>query len=216
MKTRPIIFNGEMVCAILDGHKTRTRRVVEPQPTTYDRMHRFNQFIKWRDLIDAKDFAALRFMEPYCPYGVPGDRLWVRETWFPMQDIKACAAEGEPIDVVYKADWDADGISRDEAKDAGIDRWHSPIFMFRWASRITLEITGVRVERVQDITEDDVIAEGCGLASWGPDPYTGGPMGPQTAGFAQLWDSINAKRGCGWDVNPWVWVLEFRRLGGEE
>ncbi len=111
MRVRPIIFNGEMIRAILGNKKTQTRRVMEPQPSeSFAEDFNSDGTIKerrsygwtWNGRGDKATWCS--------PYGVPSDRLWVRETWFPMQDIKACAAEGEPIDVVYKADWDADGI----------------------------------------------------------------------------------------------------------
>lgn len=208
MKTKPIIFNGEMVRAILDERKTQTRRVVKPQPRTYTAFHRFLKYLKWK-VIDAEYFAAKIFMIPLCPYGRVGDRLWVRETWFPMQDIKACAVEGEPIEIVYKADWDADGISRDEARDVGVDRWRPSIFMPRWASRITLEITNVRVEQVQDISGKDAIAEG-----WPQHLELFPTINAESKAriwFWSVWNSINAKRGFDWDINPWAWVVEFQR-----
>lgn len=126
----------------------------------------------------------------------PGDRLWVRETWY-------CAGvdESDGYPVRYR-----EGATVQE--DVSIS-WRPSIFMPRWASRITLEITGVRVERLQDITEEDAKEEGVP-----PMIFSDGGYGKPDYrdGFRQLWDSINAKRGFGWDVNPWVWVIEFRRV----
>ena len=211
MKERPVLFSGPMVRAILDGRKIQTRRVIKPQPRWEELTKRWlwwarRLLLSWRN-------ACHPDMPAACKLGIPGDRLWVRETWFPMQDIEACALANEPIDVAYKADYDAEGISREEARDVGIDRWRPSIFMPRWVSRITLEITGVRVERVQDITAGDAIDEMVEDVTevWEGLPELPGPRDFVTA-FARLWDSLNAKRGFGWDVNPWVWVIGFRRV----
>ncbi len=178
VKERPILFSGPTVRAILEGRTTQTRRVVMPQ---------FNVLHQIR-----KDCAILtnrifRRGDGWIksPYGQPGDRLWVRETWGP------CAGG-----VVYRDDFPA-------CPDGG--KWKPSIFMPRWASRITLEIVSVRVERVQGITVDDAEKEGCGF---GVNDETGGPV----ARFKNLWDSINSSRGFGWYANPWVWVIEFQRL----
>ena len=199
MKERPILFSGEMVQAILDGRKTQTRRVIKPQPKLYSAMHRFNTFIQWKD-IDAKEIFAVIFIASHCPYGQPGgDRLWVRETW-----AELCATDelsGE-VDLAYKATGWPDGEFGPDRNGKG---WRPAIFMPRWASRITLEVTGVRVERLQDISYEDAEAEGA--------PIEGGSIVQnRRIGFEHLWDSINAKRGYGWDANPWVWVIKFRRV----
>lgn len=132
-------------------------------------------------------------------------RLWVRETWYPRcADAKDYGTD----EIIYRADYGGTGgcVFRPS--------WNPSIFMPRWASRITLEVTGVRAERVQDITEEDAKAEGVILhGGWNANDteyainYRGG--------FSRLWDSINAKRGYGWDKNPWVWVIEFKRLDGQ-
>jgi hypothetical protein len=166
MKERPIIFNSEMVRAILDGRKTQTRRVIKPQPGD---IHR--------------DLLRINY---HCPYGQPGDHLWVRET-FQIDD-------NYPDMVFYKADDLAGHIST---------KWNSPIYMPRCDSRITLEITNRRVERVQDITEEDAMAEGVGRIAG---------LGEYRQCFKNLWDSINKKRDYGWDTNPYVWVIEFKRI----
>jgi len=120
----------------------------------------------------------------YQKYGRPGDLLWVRETWGPCEG-----------GFCYRAD-ESDGAKPDDG------RWHSARFMPRFASRITLETTDVRVERVRDISEGDAMCEG---AEAGLDVTA-------TDRFARLWDLINAKRGYGWDANPWVWVISFKRV----
>ena len=214
MKERPIIFSGPMVRAILDGAKTQTRRVVKPQPPEYVRMDRGEEewtckvlggYRKWFDKrwgwsIGADWGEQPWYDGPTCPYGVPGDRLWVRETF---ADIPATA----PGHMHYKAN----ATMADLAWFAEEGwKWTPSIFMPRWASRITLEITGVRVERVRDISEEDARAEGI------PDEYRAGHCIYYRPRFKTLWDSINAKRGFGWDSNPYVWVVEFKRVGADQ
>jgi len=198
-KERPIIFSGEMVRAILGGTKTQTRRVIKPQP------HQRDSGYTWfgRNCFASNSDLLAELMEDYCPHGQVGDRLWVRETW--------AHVDGE----VWYA---ADGIDKPRADGV---RVHPSIFMPRWASRIALEITGVRVERVREISDADVRAEGvawdCGYlnkcnSSRCPtlqrDPFHDGTLHD----FERLWDSINAKRGFGWNINPFVWVVEFKRV----
>ncbi|MGA7781148.1 MAG: hypothetical protein WCA85_26045 [Paraburkholderia sp.] len=140
-----------------------------------------------------------------CPYGTPGDRLWVRETFAHMYRGNAAPETRCDDDVVYRAD----GFSHDEY---AYGSWKPSIHMPRWASRITLEVTGVRVERLCDISEQDAAAEGM-VPRW-PD---GVEIRHDCSSnmcrdlFRTLWDGLNAGRGYGWDANPWVWVVEFRR-----
>ncbi len=206
MRERPILFNGEMVRAILDGRKTQTRRVIKPQPFWVASSGRWCWEIPKRAQnpgCSTTAVTASRQWHEYlpdgcCPYGVPGDKLWVRETWKSTgllanstpRYTRACGR------FAYRADL----AQRD--RDLHIP-WRASIHMPRWASRITLEVTDVRVERVQDITEDGAIREGCCDANH-KDFHVGA--------FHDLWDSINAKRGFGWDSNPWVWVVEFKRV----
>ncbi|MDE2107430.1 MAG: hypothetical protein KGL39_60095, partial [Patescibacteria group bacterium] len=165
-------------------------------------------------------FGASDENEDYpCPYGAPGDRLWVRETFAMVgrMDINS----GEPIAcgpgekdfperdcvVAYRANsniefCDGDGFMGEMADRDDMPKWRPSIHMPRWASRITLEVTGVRVERVHDICGVDALAEGVEDSDESTAPMS----------FAQLWDSINAERGLGWDKNPWVWVINFRRI----
>lgn len=192
MAERPILFSAPMVQAILAGTKTQTRRVVKGKYWFSD---------------GRPDLELLR-----CPYGVPGDRLWVRETFWvehdsdnfemsPAFDCGINLAEDDWARVWYCA---TDHEPNGEGPNDDWAQFYSKrpsIHMPRWASRITLEVTGMRVERVQDISEDDVYAEGVGH----------GRVSPQLE-FQELWDSINARRGFGWAVNPWVWCVEFRRL----
>ena len=184
MKDRPILFNAEMVRAVLDGRKSQTRRVIKPQPPPNHGYH--------------CGPAPGGINPPRCPYGVPGDRLWVRETWALGGDYANAKArrvptsERSPEFIRYRA-------SQEKGPHTG--RWRPSIHMPRWASRITLEVVAIRVERVQDTSYADIWAEG-------------GPASDSdivlSAWWRHLWDSINAKRGYGWDVNPWVWVVEFK------
>jgi hypothetical protein len=186
-----------MVRAILDGRKTQTRRVVKPQPKHIEWFeHQGGWCAKVRESPGTPDEPAYEMVR--CPYGVPGDRLWVRETWY-----------GPGL---YGLRFRADN----EHNKPPHARWKPSIHMPRWASRITLEVTGVRVERVREIRPTDVIWEGVEPEEIpGYIGFDGGqPPELDEAGtiakFRDLWDSINAKRGFGWDENPWVWVVEFK------
>jgi hypothetical protein len=188
MTERPILFSAEMVRAILEGRKTQTRRAIKPVPT-------FNGGGACHDA----DALQQDYVEPYwvfpkiCKYGAPGDLLWVRETWFDPQ------MDGGRV--LYAAD---------QPEVHPIHRRRPSIHMPRWASRITLRITDVRVERLQDISEDDAIAEGvkpCTSTGW-----NGENLVVMTAreAFADLWNDINGPGA--WDANPWVWVIAFERV----
>lgn len=190
MRERPIIFSGEMVRAILEGRKTQTRRVVKPQPP----LDEWGVSKPWQT-----DAFEVNGRDYRCPYGLPGDRLWVRETFSPDYfDAQSRHA--------YRADW-----TLESGEFVPEPKWTPSIHMPRWASRITLEVTDVRVERVQDISNSDIYAEGI----LPPDPDEPGPYDPDEgarSAFKDLWWSINAKRGYGWEKNPWVWVVEFKRV----
>lgn len=201
MTERPILFSGEMVRAILEGRKTQTRRVIKPQfnhkwgsgvPHGYDK---FGVHVDI-PLIDPHPmFGGWAYL--FCPYGKAGDRLWVRETW--AQLCEADELTGE-CDVAYRADdWPED----ESGPDYKTNTWRPSIFMPRWASRITLEIEQVSVQRVQDIGDSSCEAEGVSLANASIPGYL-------RKRFQILWDSINAKRGFPWSSNPWVWVISFR------
>lgn len=200
-KERPILFSAPMVRAILDGHKTQTRRVIKM---------RNGQLMGEGELSsDGRTVMDFSRSFPYwealpCPYGKPGDRLWVRETWAaPMTILGAInywAIRGDcqnpPEPVVYRADTDT-------VPHGGYWRWRGGTYMPRWASRLTLQIKDVRVERIRDISGYDALAEGVTLSE-----MLNGPADP-TADFAPLWDAMHEKRGHGWAVNPWVWVIDF-------
>lgn len=199
MKERPILFNGDMVRAILGGRKTQTRRAVKT----------------WKDGRLPNFVTGAR--EGACPYGQPGDRLWVRESWSGehwLSNVKPSERLGVanqhrlasfPPETWYWADGSPD--------DGDWEKPRPSIHMPRWASRITLEITDVRVERLQDISEDDAKAEGVEPKLDGYKCYDIDKMGFYScaiSSFDSLWSSINGPDN--WDANPWVWVVEFKRL----
>jgi hypothetical protein len=193
MEERPILMSGLMVRAILEGRKTQTRRVVKPQP---EYIQPDGTIKPLAAVSEANQMIARGRLAARCKYGTVGDRLWVRETWSYHEPHDDCSGK------VYAADQ----VSISEEMRPQM-RWRPSIFMPRWMSRITLEITDVRVERVQDISEADAQAEGMTERTRLPGVE---PLYAMT--FAKLWDSINAKRGYGWDANPWVWVVEFKRI----
>ncbi len=184
-----MIFNGEMVRAILDGGKTQTRRPVKVPQIDRDAMCE----LSGNEL--AGELSAGNYRNS--PHGQPGDRIWVRETWARYnidQDSHDMAYRATP-----PADWPEEG------------RWRPSIHMPRWASRLVLEITGVRVERLNSISQEDAQAEGMELTGWRPtysDPDSGGEVWTPYDNFAQLWESIYGEGS--WQANPWVWVIEFK------
>lgn len=219
MKERPILFSAPMIRAILDGRKTITRRVVKPQPRFTDPQHQSvdppndgNEWTWW-----AGNVTQGIYHEARCPYGKPGDRLWVRESGWerPHRTFKMLRDGADTWERYY---YDADGYKnegdKEQFKQWGFKRRPS-IHMPRWASRIDLEITGIRVERLQDISEADAAAEGVtredsdvGRIYW-HDSRSDWSKDPRHA-YEQLWQSINGPQS--WEANPWVWVIEFKRL----
>ncbi len=215
MRERPIIFSGHSVRGILDGRKTQTRRVVKLPRWIRAKQPDLAATLSFADRGGAGNPFALvneGYLHVFCadddsvqrvfsPYGVPGDRLWVREC-FSYWHGHCSLDVGAPVHY-----W-ADGNPED-------GDWTKPkpsIHMSRWASRLTLEITGVRVERLQDISEADARAEGC--------HDTDGSLlqelsGSAVGAYALLWNDINSKR-APWASNPWVWVINFTRAGDAE
>ncbi|MGN2428601.1 morphogenetic protein [Klebsiella quasipneumoniae] len=212
MTERGMIFNGEMVRAILDVRKTQTRRIVKGTDGAV-------KFCKEWDINGEEIFVVLgekdhTGMNPVlgaisCPFGGVGDRIWVRETWARYN------IDQNSHDIAYRAttpaDWPEEG------------RWRPSIHMPRWASRILLEITDVRVERLNVISEEDARAEGVGIAVWfaakGVPESEWTSLGEQGAmqashinKFATLWESIYGAES--WKANSWVWVIEFKRVEG--
>ncbi|NPS84002.1 hypothetical protein [Pseudomonas aeruginosa] len=199
-RERPILFNDQMVRAILEGRKTVTRRVMKPQPTPRKsgghhwpcNVHQSMLHVE-RELQNSEG-CWCGLAEAACPYGQPGDRLWVREAW---AQINVAQAPGETW-VVYR--------ECDNRTDYG-GPWKPSIHMRRRDSRILLEITAVRVERLQDISDDQAIAEGIDTH---PTGFYGNGCITAGGAFLELWESIN---GDGkWAANPWVWVIEFKRV----
>lgn len=204
MIVRPILFSGAMVRAILDGQKTQTRRTVKQQLTPiYDSSDMFcfyHKGINYRTSSRTLTVGAFEQLKQFCPYGQPGDRLWVRET-FGIKIRNIGGSSGEFY--TYRAtDPDAGYCSISSGGEIPI-KWKPSIHMPRWASRITLKIVSVHVERLRDISEEDAKAEGVTPSGVGLDldhlKYR--------AGFQTLWESINGPES--WDTNPWVWVIEF-------
>lgn len=203
-----ILFSGPMVRAILEGRKTQTRRVMKPQPGEAPGIGPV-----WNGSDDKNEWIK------NCTYGSPGDSLCVRET-FAIRNSKG--------DGVYNYYYKADASKEDlnHIDEYGV-KWKPSIHMPRVASRIQLKITGIRVDRLQNISEDDAKAEGIvfvdhGKNQWGQqipgfaikeDALKGWERCFSTAryAFANIWNLINEKRGYGWNLNPWVWVISFDR-----
>lgn len=216
VKERPIIFSGEMVKAILDGKKTMTRRVVKFRDFTTDSITPLHI-----ELVDGKyclfnERNGWLIGYPKCKFGEIGDRLWVRETHhvvggtadYEIEEIKQGLQ-----DIKNFASYKADGYGN--PCDGG---WASPMFMPRWASRILLEITDIRVERLNDISEADCEKEGfrfyplsriCFKPCSTKHPSGHGSNNYKSI-FGEYWDTLNAKKGYQWSSNPWVWVVEFK------
>ncbi len=206
MKERPIIFSAPMIKAILDGSKTMTRRVLRKQPADILPMKGEWAGKRWVTLRERlPDISEQHGDIIRCRLGDPGDSLWIREGW---------AVHGKwdkrPPSKLPKAArvW----YSTDGPKPAWAGRKRSGRFMPRWASRITLEITGVRVERLQEITEEDAIAEGfLGRYSKDEDGIKSELFSPIEE-FRATWDSLNSSSGFPWESNCYVWVISFRRI----
>jgi len=215
MKERGMIFNGEMVRAILDGRKTQTRRIIsERHLNLIDLGSQIGECYPVECGIDHENSQS--YYREHCPFGKPGDRIWVRETYQgPLFDYEHMEAYLEDSSKFEKPDfcvYRADGKPAPEFYDADDNLhccWRPSIHMPRWASRILLEITDVRVERLASISQEDAAKEGYPA---NPEPY-GGSM-DKWLWFRQLWDSIYPEQS--FSHNPWVWVIEFKRVEGSE
>ena len=220
VKERGMIFNGEMVRAILDGRKTQTRRALTP---------RHLKMIEAASLIGecyplesgADHENSQSYYREWCPLGIVGDRIWVRETYqgplFDYEQMEAYLEDGSKFEKPEFCVYKADGKPAPEFFDADDNlhcRWCPSIHMPRWASRITLEITGVRVERLNDISDEDAKAEGVPKSHKFPDTYLTpkGDFADADIAFQRLWESIHGEEN--WQANPWVWVIEFKRIEG--
>lgn len=205
-KERPILFSAPMVRALLDGTKTQTRRLCKPQPDiAAESGARVGVFTPDDQRLGRLGKALL------CPYGQPGDKLWAREAWRTASAWDCTPPRDLPgrVDLHYEAN------GRPNAHFC-FGKLRPGMFMPRAASRITLEVTGVRVERLQDISEADALAEGV-TPKWEPgcsgrlmEALGGFGFRPAASAYADLWEQINGPGA--WDLNPWVWVVEFRRL----
>ena len=227
MKERGMIFNGEMVRAILDGRKTQTRRPVKFP------VHDKNLGCELAGNELAGELSAGSYLNS--AFGKPGDRIWVRETWATLGNEDGCCVDWEgnlckgderSAARIYRASceqrpgdyglWSIpdDAYWKPHTKEHKFEgAWRPSIHMPRWASRILLEITDVRVERLNAISQEDAQAEGMELTGWRPtysDPDSGGEVWTPYDNFAQLWESIYGEES--WKANPWVWVITFRRV----
>lgn len=197
-----------MVRAILDGRKTQTRRVIKPQPENVDGPN-FDGL--WSETND----PVTRYFT--CKHGQIGDRLWVRETWATPKTYDAYRPRdcSKTTPIYYSADKSHGKLVRWTDEEQELGKLRPSIFMPRWVSRITLENESMRCERLQDISEVDAIAEGIEAIGQGWINYQSRGLGDTNKvvlprdSFRSLWDSINVKRGFGWDKNPFVWVLTF-------
>lgn len=217
-KEHPVLFSGEMVRAILDGRKTQARRVIKYQPPRQLFHLECLSDGEWRD----EEVSLGK-----CPCGVPGERLWVRETFrlwdYDFEGVSVEYRDGnhEYRIINNKPRW---LHNRNYRQDKSIKNWRPPIHMPRWASRITLEITDVRVERLNDISEEDAKVEGitldhalsfgsewfdCGVRDKNGDPVCLTHKSARSA-FAHLWESISGEGS--WDKNPYVWAITFKKL----
>ncbi|MGC8342236.1 morphogenetic protein [Pantoea ananatis] len=201
MRERPILLKAEMVRAVLDGRKTQTRRMLTSrQLKMIDAAASIGECYPLESGHQHENSQS--YYREWCPFGAVGNRLWVREAWARYN------IDQDSHDIAYRAttpdDWPKEG------------RWRPSIHMPRWASRITLEITGVRVERLWEISEDDAKAEGCSFEALRFKPGTREveEMGHTAVyQFGGFWQSIYGEES--WQANPWVWVIEFKRVEGE-
>ncbi|EMG2865209.1 hypothetical protein ACG9HG_000779 [Klebsiella pneumoniae] len=206
---RGMIFNAEMVRALLDGRKTQTRRPIKWKQTRFTVIGEREDGSKWPWSEDAEH--ACDFWHP-CPFGAVGDRIWVRETFqgplFDFDLMDSYCKDSTPFEKSEFCVYKADGVPAPEFYDADDELhccWRPSIHMPRWASRILLEITDVRVERLKSISDRDALREGCNAV----DMKSGDCVADV---FARLWASIYGSDS--WNANPWVWVIEFKRVEG--
>lgn len=209
MIERGMIFNSEMVRAILDGRKTQTRRPIKWKQTRFTEIGEREDGSNWPWSEDTENVCD--YWHP-CPFGAVGNRIWVRETFqgplFDFDQMDAYCKDSTPFEKAQFCVYKADVKPAPEFFDADDNLhccWRPSIHMPRWASRITLEITDVRVERLNAITESDAEAEGITDTGFGD---------LLVDGYRYLWKSIYGDDS--WQVNPWVWVIEFKRIGGDD
>ncbi|WP_323086845.1 morphogenetic protein [Klebsiella variicola] len=205
-----MIFNAEMVRALLSGRKTQTRRIIKPQP---EAILSGSLSGKWLSRpLNGLLLPKIEDIAIHCPFGVVGDRIWVRETFqgplFDYDLMDSYCKDPTPFEKPEFCVYKADGVPAPEFYDADDELhccWRPSIHMPCWACRILLEITNVRVERLKSISDGDAIREGCSTA----DMMSGDCVADV---FARLWASIYGSDS--WNANPWVWVIEFKRVEG--
>ncbi len=233
-KERPILFSGPMVKAILNGKKTQTRRIVKPQPVSFNNPHwpcthgwrEVPHMGGWEVTWHADHITWTQAIGEYCPYGKPGDHLWVRESWATRTEVYDDGIERTSVCYAATPKYGirVPGCIRNVDQMCYLHlttplehhgwgwpiKWRPSIHLPRKYSRITLEIISVRVERLQYISDDDIVAEGI--------DYMVEKDGSLSTTFnrqalATTWDKINGKReGCAWKNNPWVWVVEIQTI----
>lgn len=222
-KERGMIFNAEMVRAILSGQKTQTRRIMKVQPVLKGSFYEVYG-AGWGKGVKSVPVVHGHSLSNNCPLGIVGDRIWVRETWQCVSyslgehgyvedvDYKKSIPKTKPVEPRWGVTYEASELEPKDREERGFP-WVPSIHMPRWASRILLEITNVRVERLNDISEGDAIAEGIerynddGIVYYGP--YGKGDCRPERA-FSDLWKSIYGDES--WEKNPWVWCISFKRV----
>ncbi len=210
MTKQSIVFSGDSVREILDGRKTQTRRVITPQPdrlaTVTDRRDSFGFLVERWPKMERMYANFGRCDRIHCPFGVAGSQLSVRETWA----VNSVGVAGPPwmhsAEICYRADgavmeWACPREFVHRERESLRPSWRSPLFLPRWATRLRVAVTDVRVQRVQDISTHDLGAEGIELSN--------NDYGARNE-YRDLWNSLNEKRGYGWDANPWVWAISFR------
>lgn len=225
--TKSMLFSGPMILRLLDGTKTMTRGVIKPQPelkpdllpTAVERGYCL--CVKIHDAC-TRYMGSQNFIEEFCPHPV-GSLVWCKETWAKRVDTKDGSPKAKHY-LLYRADTDPDAVRDPNNWHSWGGKWKPSIFMPRWASRITLEIVAVKVERLRDISEEDAKAEGV-QSQWSDDQgetpgrfvyftEADGLMkgyGKARDAFGNLWDSINGKSNP-WKSNCWVWVYSFKRI----
>lgn len=225
MKERPVIFNGEMVRAILDGRKTQTRRVMKPQPEPCYRgghwwpSNTFKTMLHIEEQMQNGAGGWGGLAGDACPFGAVGGRLWVRETFMDLTGTGIEATTGKFEGFAYRADTPAGSYGDEVRKEYGL-KWTPSLHMPRKACRILLEITAVRVERLNDISEEDARAEGVKPAGDMLPDYPDTFLTPKgdfaiaKVAFQRLWQSIYGEES--WAANPWVWVIEFKQVSARE
>lgn len=245
--TLPLIFSADSIRAIRDGTKKQTRRALNPQPPEDCARIKIGWYHPTRIDRHGEEYPGDEIFGAYTEDGewgwrlaAPGSLVWVRETWADVNteagpalayklgdkgqmDVRPCADDGYPVEYERYPGCQFTMWWSDLARGEADHRWRSPIHMPRWASRLTLRLTDVRVQGVQEISEEDIAAEGIradlpdsignhGLPCMTPITWNGGQDYTPIAAFKRVWDALNADRGYPWSSNPWVWALTFEPI----